>query len=178
VNSLRISREPALYCYAYQTLTATGTTDVVRFSYRNRVVAEHRRCWQRRQTLFDPLHYLALLERKPGALDHAAPLAGWSLPECFAALRRRLEAADAVGGTRQYIRVLRLLEVHDPVAVTAAVEEALTLFICDADAVRLLVERQTDTPAASFALDAHPRLAAVRVPATDLGAYRDLLTRE
>lgn len=164
--------------YAYQTLTATATTDVVRFRYRNRVVAEHRRCWRERQTIFDPLHYLALLERKPGALDHAAPLAGWSLPECFATLRRRLEAADAVGGTRRYIRVLRLLEVHELAKVAAAVEEALALLICDADAVRLLVERRGDTPAASFDLAAHPRLAAVRLRATDLGAYRDLLTRE
>ena len=27
---------------------------------------------------------LALLEQKPGALDQAAPLAGWQLPEVFA----------------------------------------------------------------------------------------------
>jgi hypothetical protein len=38
------------------------------------------------------VHYLALLEAKPGALDHARPLSGWSLPECFGLLRRRLEA--------------------------------------------------------------------------------------
>ena len=81
------------------TLTATGTTDVVRFTCRNRVVATHRRCWQKRQTIFDPLHYLALLERKPGALDHAAPLANWDLPGCFAALRRRLETVDPAAAT-------------------------------------------------------------------------------
>src|SRR5262249_49047787 len=50
------------------------------------------------QVTFEPLHYLALLERKPGALDYARPLAGWSLPEPFAALRRRLEGADPKGG--------------------------------------------------------------------------------
>src|SRR5208282_38125 len=54
-------------------------------------VARHRRIWEREQVSFEPLHYLALLERKPGALDHARPLAGWELPECFATLRRRLE---------------------------------------------------------------------------------------
>ena len=42
--------------------------------------------------IFDPLHYLALLERKTNALDQAAPLAGWELPEQFTCLRRLLEA--------------------------------------------------------------------------------------
>src|SRR5262245_58803406 len=124
--------------YAYQSLTASGSIDRVRFSQRGTVVAEHARCWAKGQVTFEPLHYLALLERKPGALDHARPLAGWSLPEVFVALRQRLEAADPKGGTRQYIRVLRLLERYDRAAVTAAVERALTLAVHDADAVRLL----------------------------------------
>ena len=47
---------------------------------------------RQREVVFDPLHYLALLERKTGALDQAAPLAGWELPEEFATLRRLLEA--------------------------------------------------------------------------------------
>ena len=42
--------------------------------------------------MFDPLHYLALIEQKINALDQAAPLAGWQLPEEFATLRRLLEA--------------------------------------------------------------------------------------
>jgi len=28
--------------------------------------------------VFDPIHYLPLLEQKIGALDQAAPLVGWS----------------------------------------------------------------------------------------------------
>jgi hypothetical protein len=161
--------------HAYQTLTVVGTLDRVRFLHQGAVVAEHRRCWGKRQTVYDPVHYLALLERKPGALDHAAPLAGWELPGCFAALRRRLEEADPAGGTRQYIRVLRLLEDYDLAALTAAVEAALGLSVKDAAAVRLLVARQADTPAASFDLAGRPRLAAVRVPPPDLGAYAALV---
>jgi hypothetical protein len=99
--------------FAYQSVTATGTIDRVRFSRRGTVIAGHPRSWAKRQVTFDPLHYLALLERKPGALDHAKPLGGWPLPGCFATLRRRLEDADPGGGTQQYIRVLRLLETHE-----------------------------------------------------------------
>ncbi|HEY7156950.1 MAG TPA: hypothetical protein VH575_23480 [Gemmataceae bacterium] len=93
--------------------------DRVRFHRRGTVVAEHPRCWGKGQVTFEPLHYLALLERKPGALDYARPLAGWSLPDAFTALRRRLEHANPKGGTRQYIRVLRVLETYDLTAVVA-----------------------------------------------------------
>ena len=42
--------------------------------------------------VFDPMHFLPLLEQKVGALDQAAPLQGWDLPEAFATLHRLLEA--------------------------------------------------------------------------------------
>jgi len=160
--------------FAYQSLTATGTIDRVRFNHRGTVVAEHARCWAKGQVTFDPLHYLALLERKPGALDHARPLAGWSLPAAFAQLRGRLEEVDPKRGTRQYIRVLRLLETHALQAVTAAVERALTLAVVDADAVRLLLERAGEQPAAGFDLSSRPQLRAVHVPPSDLAAYAAL----
>jgi transposase len=159
---------------AYQSLTATGTIDLVRFSHKGSVVAEHPRCWGKGQVIFEPLHYLALLERKPGALDHARPLAGWALPECFGRLRRQLEEADAREGTRKYIRVLRLLESHDLAAVTAAVERALTLAVADADGVRLLLQQAQEQPAAGFDLSGRPSLQAVRLPAPDLTSYRSL----
>ena len=47
------------------------------------IIAEHRRLWDKEDISFNPIHYLELLERKPGALDHARPLAEWKLPECF-----------------------------------------------------------------------------------------------
>jgi hypothetical protein len=159
---------------AYQSLTALGTIDRVRFQRRGTVVAEHTRCWAKGQVTFDPLHYLALLERKPGALDYARPLAGWSLPDAFAALRRRLEQANPKGGARQYIRVLRLLETYDLAAVTAAVERALALAVSDADAVRLLLERALERPAAGFDLTGRPQLLAVNVPPPDLAVYSAL----
>jgi transposase len=164
--------------FAYQSLTATGTIDRVRFSQRGTIVAEHVRCWGKRQVTFDPLHYLALLERKPGALDHARPLAGWQLPDCFRRLRRRLEEADPKGGTRRYIGVLRLLETHELSAVTAAIERALTLAIADADAVRLLLEQARQPRVGAFNLAGRPQLSAVCLPPPDLTAYTNLTSRK
>jgi hypothetical protein len=176
INSLSLGRFDANdysvpTAYADHTLTATGTIDRVRFHGRGAVVAEHARCWAKGQVTFEPLHYLALLERKPGALDYARPLAGWSLPGAFAALRRRLEDRAPKGGTRPYIRVLRLLEGHELAAVTAAVERALALPVADADVVRLLLEGAHDRSVAGFNLTGRPPWLAVPVPLPDLTAY-------
>src|SRR5208282_1007265 len=138
-------------------------------------VARHRRIWEREQVCFEPLHYLALLERKPGALDHARPLAGWELPECFATLRRRLENERTGDGTREYIRVLRLLEKHSLAEVRRAVEQALPVGAVTRDAVAQFLWPQESWRATVFRLDGHPHLRHVQVATADLNEYRSLL---
>ena len=160
--------------YAHHKVTAVGTVDAVRVVVGDRVVAEHRRSWGREGVFYDPVHYLALLERKPGALDFAAPLEGWDLPVCFGVLRRRLEAEFGGPGTRQYIKVLRLLEGAEPAELTRAVERSLELGAADADAVRLILEHRRERPAGLFCLDGRPHLKLVCVPTPDLGAYSSL----
>ena len=61
----------------------------------------------------DPLHYLALIETKPGALDQAAALQDWDLPEltssiCAISWRRSMGSNR---GKREFIQVLRLMEI-------------------------------------------------------------------
>ena len=96
--------------FAHHRATVIASVDTVRIVVGDRVTAIHRRCWGREQIFYDPVHYLGLLERKPGVLDFADPLEGWELPVCFGVLRRRLEAEFGGPGTRQFIKVLRLLE--------------------------------------------------------------------
>jgi transposase len=160
--------------FAHRRVTAVGTVDAVRIVVGDRVVAEHRRSWDRERVFYDPVHYLALLERKPGALDFAAPLEGWELPVCFGVLRRRLEAEFGGPGTRRYIKVLRLLEGASPPDLTRAVERALELGMADADAVRLILEHRREEPVGLFCLDGRPHLKLVGVPAPDLSAYASL----
>ncbi len=160
--------------FAHRRVTAIGTVDAVRIAVGDRVVATHRRSWGREGVFYDPVHYLALLERKPGALDFAAPLEGWELPVCFGVLRRRLEAELGGPGTRQYIKVLRLLERASPAELTRSVERALELGVADADAVRLILEHRRERPVGLFCLDGRPHLKLVGVPAPDLSAYASL----
>jgi DNA replication protein DnaC len=85
------------------------------------VIARHKRSYGREEMIFDPLHYLSLLEQKANALDQAAPLAGWQLPEGFSELRRQMEGRLGKRGRREYVQVLRLLETFSLAEVTAAV---------------------------------------------------------
>jgi hypothetical protein len=88
-------------------------------------IARHPRSYEREDFVFNPLHYPALLERKIGALDQAASLVGWALPAEFATLRRLLEARMGKSGKREFVQVLRLLEVFRPDEVLAGVRAAL-----------------------------------------------------
>jgi len=160
--------------HAHQAVTVVGGIDEVRLVVGSRVVARHRRCWGKEQTCFDPVHYLALLERKPGALDFARPLDGWQLPDCFGVLRRRLEGELQGQGTREFIKVLRLLEGAAVPQLAQAIEHALAIGATGADAVRLILEHRREQPVGLFRLDGHLHLKAVRVQDPDLTAYRAL----
>ena len=96
--------------YGHRPVLVRGYVGEVVIACGAEVIARHPRSYAREDFVFDPLHYLALLERKTGALDQAAPLQGWDLPEAFATLRRLLEARMGKPGKREYVQVLRLLE--------------------------------------------------------------------
>jgi transposase len=160
--------------FAHHPVTVVASVDTVRIVAGDHVAATHARCWDRERVFYEPVHYLALLERKPGALDFAAPLAGWELPVCFGVLRRRLEAEFGGPGTRQFIKVLRLLERAGLGELTRAVERALELGADDADAVRLILEHRREQPVGLFCLDGRPHLKLVAVPTPDLMAYSSL----
>jgi transposase len=160
--------------FAHHPVTVVASVDDIRVVAGDRLAAVHRRCWDREQVSYDPVHYLAVLERKPGALDFAAPLSGWELPVCFGILRRQLEAEFAGSGTRQYIKVLRLLERAEPRELARAVGRALELGVADGDAVRLILEHRRERPVGLFCLDGRPHLRTVAVPVPDLTAYTSL----
>jgi hypothetical protein len=89
--------------------------------------------------IFNPLHYLALLEQKPNALDQAAPLSGWVLPEGFSQMRRLMEARLGKKGKREFVQVLRLAETFALAEVEQAVEDALRMGTISFDAVKHLL---------------------------------------
>jgi transposase len=161
--------------YAHGPVVVKGYVDRVQLCHKGEVIATHARLWGKEQSSFDPIHYLALLERKPGALDHARPLAGWELPECFEVLRRRQEDEQGGQGTREYIQVLRLLETHSLAALTQAVEKALRINALSRDAIAQFLIPQEDFRQTTFRLEGHPHLRHVKVAQTRVSCYRELL---
>ncbi len=157
--------------FAHHDVTVVGGVDDVQIVVGTDVVATHPRVWSKERTTYDPRHYLALLERKPGALDVARPLERWELPACFAILRRRLEANLGSGGTREFIKVLRLLEHASLRQLTAAIDVALAIGATGADAIRLIVRHRAEQPVGLFSLDGRPHLKAFAIDPPDLGAY-------
>ena len=103
------------------------------------VIARHPRSYEQDDFVFDPIHYLPLLERKTAALDQAAPLQGWDLPEEYRTLRRLLEARMGRRGKREFVQVLRLMETFSHQEVHHAVQDALRLGAISFDAVKHLL---------------------------------------
>ena len=161
--------------YGHQEVWVRGYVHEVVIGCGGEVIARHPRSYEREDLVFEPLHYLALLEQKIGALDQAAPLAGWKLPEAFAGLRRLLEARMGKAGKREYVQVLRLLETFALAEVHGAVRDALRLGAIGYDAVKHLVLCRVERRPPRLDLDVYPYLPKAEVRQTSAASYMSLL---
>ena len=161
--------------HAYKTVTVKGYIDHVDIWRLDEKIAHHKRNWNRQEVVFNPIHYLALLERKPGALDHVKAFGDWDLPESLYVLRQRLETEFGFDGTREYIKVLRLLEKHSMTAVGRAVEKCLRIGALTRDAIAHFLYPQEEWRQTVFLLDSRPHLKLVKVEMTDVSKYAELL---
>jgi transposase len=162
--------------YAHREVLIRGYVETVVVSCAGEVIARHPRSYEAEDFVYDPLHYLALLERKTNALDQAAPLVGWDLPEAFGALRRLLEARMGVRGKREYVQVLRLLESFSLDDVAAAVDQAIERGVIGFDAVKHLLLCRIERRPPRLNLLAYPYLPRAEVKTTEASAYMGLLT--
>lgn len=162
--------------YAHHPVVVKGYAGRVEVCFKGRRIASHNRLWGKEDVSFDPVHYLALLERKPGALEYARPLEDWRLPECFHVLRNRQGNEWGGKGTREYIRVLRLLEKHPFEAVTQAVEKGLRNGALSRDAIAQYLFPREEWRETKFDLAGREHLRCVKVTQTDISEYGTLLS--
>ena len=161
--------------YGHQEVWIRGYVHEVVIGCGAEIIARHPRSYEREDMVFDPIHYLPLLEQKIGALDQAAPLAGWDLPEAFATLRRLMEARMGKAGKREYVQVLRLLESFDLKELHGAVREALRLGAIGYDAVKHLLLCRIERRPPKLDLDVYPYLPRAQVATTAAASYMSLL---
>jgi len=183
VNSLSLVR---FHCndysvpvrYAYRPVVAKGYVDRVFICKDGTVIARHARLWGKEDVSFEPVHYLALLERKPGAFDYARPLSDWNLPECFDTLRRVLEEHTRSRGVKEFIGVLRLLEKHPMAKAARAVDKALRVRAYTRDAIAQFLYPAEQWQPATFRIEGREHLKGVCVQPPDLQVYQQLVGGE
>jgi transposase len=126
------------------------------------------------RTVYDWRHYLAVIQRKPGALRNGAPFA--ELPEAFKQLQSQL--LKRPGGDREMVEILALVLQHDEQAVLCAVELALETGVATKTHVINVLHRLTDgkvPPAAP--IDAPQALRLQREPLANVERYDTLRDR-
>jgi len=146
------------------------------------VIASHARCYGREQDIFDPLHYLTLLEQRPGAFEYARPLRAFrrEWPPAYHRLLQRLKENWPEGrGVKEFVRVLRLHQEHSARLIEQAVERALEYGCVHADGVihclHALEQPQLELPALD--LSEQPHLAEVGMQPVQLQQYEQLVER-
>ena len=165
-----------LRAYPWQVEITTGTT----------VVARHVRLYGKDGEQLDPLHYLSVLERKPGtppkawvSFEHARPIQQWAKtwPPIYQQYLDALRAARAEGATREFVRILQLHARFPAATIATALERALTLRCWSADGVEHLVRQEGVPSQPSTALDpvVLARLPEVDIPLPDLHCFDQLL---
>lgn len=164
--------------YAHRELILVGSLDRVRIVADSHVIAEHVRDWESENVHYDPVHYLALLERKPNSLDFGRPFEQWKLPEVFGVLRRRLESEGGSDGRREFIKILRLLEKHKLRELADAVDRALKIGALTVDVIRILLQEGRESPAKIFRLDGRPQLQDHNIPEPHIRKYNDLIQHD
>jgi transposase len=167
---------------AYRNLVLKAYPFHVDVLHLKETIASHPRCYGQKQDIFDPLHYLPLLEQRPGAFEHAKPIRRWrkEWPPVYERLLDRLQAQGQNGhGVREFIHVLELHQEHPADLVAQAVEQALEFGCAHADGVRLCLNQllNSENPAPSLVWAEPPSWAAVGEQSPDLACYDRLLER-
>ncbi len=161
--------------FGHQEVWIRGYVSEVVIGCRGEIIARHPRSYEREDVIFDPIHYLPLIEQKINALDQAAPLQGWELPEAFAMLRRLMEARMGKHGRREYVQVLRLLESFELADLHGAVKQALHMGAIGFDAVKHLLLCRVERRPPRLNMAIYPYLPKARVEKTLARSYMRLL---
>jgi transposase len=159
---------------------AVGKTVQVR-AYANRIimvmngitVGVHKRHLGRDKVIYDPWHYLAVLERKPGALRNGAPFRQWELPDAMNDVRKLME--ERSDGDRQFVGVLTAVGRYGLEPVASACTQALTDKTVSGDIIlAILSKRHDEQPPAPVELSAQLPLITL-IPLADCKRYDRLM---
>jgi hypothetical protein len=139
------------------------------------VVGDHKREFGRDKTIFDPWHYLAVLEIKPGSLRNGAPFKDWVLPESLRQIHERLKQRYS-DWDRQFVGILMAVPLYGLEAVEGACRQALSERLVSKEVVLNLLHRNRDR-AVDVLLDPGGYLILKNEPIADCQRYDHLLRK-
>ena len=134
VNAMAVGKTVSLRAYANRIVMVMNGT----------VVGIHRRHLGRDKVIYDPWHYLAVLEKKPGALRNGAPFKQWDLPESMVEVRKALE--DRSGGDRQFVSILSVVGRYRLEPVATACAQVIVDKTISSDVILSILSRAHDEP--------------------------------
>lgn len=158
--------------YVGQVATVRAYAERIVISCAGKMIGEHPRCFERGRTLYNPWHYVAALERKPGALRNGAPFKDWNLPQAMTRLRERL--AKYSDGDRQFVEILTMVALYGLEAVSDACAAALDEHVVSSAHVVNLLHR-TAIAATAPILQVPQSLKLTLEPAANCDRYDRLL---
>lgn len=144
--------------YAYHACVLKAFVERVEIFVNHERVASHKRSHESGAFIIDPLHFIPLLERKPGALDNARPFKGEPWGEEFTVMRKELEYRYGGDGTRKYIRILLLFSEFPEAQVKDAVRNCLKRAAFNDDAVKSVLNYEPPKRIGSLDLSQKPEL--------------------
>jgi hypothetical protein len=121
-------------------------------------------------TIYDWRHYLAVVQRKPGALRNGAPFT--EMPDAFRRLQGHL--LKRLGGGREMVDILSLVLQHDEQAVLSAVELALEAGVPSKTHIFNLLHRLLDGKFPAPDINAPQALTLACEPKADVERYDSL----
>lgn len=162
--------------WAHWPAVVRGFVDRIEIYCDQQRVAVHERSYKPDRYVLEPTHYLRLLERKPGCLDHARPFRDHSWGDEFTQFRRELEYRYGDAGTKQFIAVLLLMEGHSKECVSHAVKACVDRRAYCVEAVRSVL-RNDATPPITRRLDLsqHPEWMSLDSGIRPVGLYEQLM---
>ena len=164
--------------YAGRNVMVRAYVDRVEIAGGERVVASHRRRYERGRDVLDPYHYVPALLRKPRAFHQARAVRRYPWPQAFRqALAFLEERHPDGGGVKEFLRILALKEQVGERRLGEALELALRYRCVGADAVRHLLHRMETTWQPPLPLDTVPLELNLKIPVRDLSQYNLLLSR-
>ncbi len=163
--------------FANRPISLRVYSDRLVFVAEGQMIAEHTRRINRShnqgETIYDWRHYLAVLQRKPGALRNGAPFA--EFPPGFQKLQAKL--LKHPGGDREMVEILALVLLHDERLVLMAVDLALDAGAASKQTVLNILSRLLDSPPLP-PLQAPQAFALQVEPLANVDRYDQLRARE